>query len=499
MKTIKSLFALAIMLCPIALSAIQEYDIRFRLSSVNCSGLQVCYETQVRSADGQSWNLAGQNYRIFYDASKASYRSGTARRADNLDPAMYSDVLLTADFQNTDASGFPGDLPFQSTLSFLNYSIDLMNLTNGGIDLPASGDFVSTSELCFDVTQEVVDDPNECLGLVWARTGKTDGLATAFVQVSQWIEANSTTEAIGSFYDDLDGDDGSGACISEECTGNSNENTDLLCSDGIDNDGDGLIDCDDPNCGATEPCSEDPGEYQIALSLNNVDCSSGLACYSVNILGSNGSSFTLGSQRYQLFYNSAVGSFVSGTSQLGSAYQPLTLQASTPVENVNSSGVGDLPYESDLGFINFTIQLTDQNAGSTVSINPAEAVTTAELCFAMTDLAVTERNVCFEATWARRGATEAYNASMVEIDEWISGSGSQEAIGTFNDLNSAAGNDACFIECESVNNESGDAQCSDGIDNDGDGLVDCNDPGCGPTASCVDACSALAPTLSGGN
>lgn len=33
------------------------------------------------------------------------------------------------------------------------------------------------------------------------------------------------------------------------------ENTDALCSDGVDNDGDGYIDCDDWNCKDTTPCA----------------------------------------------------------------------------------------------------------------------------------------------------------------------------------------------------------------------------------------------------
>ena len=145
MKTLQTLVAVACLLSTNVLWSIQEYDIRFANKSVDCGARQVCYETQIRSADGQAWNLAGQNYRIFYDASMAIYIDGSARRL--LDPNQYSDILLTANITDTDASAFPGDLPFQSTLSFLNYSVDLMNLTNGGINLPANGDWVSTTLL----------------------------------------------------------------------------------------------------------------------------------------------------------------------------------------------------------------------------------------------------------------------------------------------------------------------------------------------------------------
>ena len=497
MKTLQYLLLVAFLLSINSLWAIQEFDIRFDFKSISCDGRQVCYDTQIRSADGQAWNLADQNFRIFYDASMASYVSGSAKSL--LESSQYSDVLITADIQNVDASGFPGDLSFQSTLSFLNYSIVLEALSSGGINLPANGDWVSTSELCFDITQELIDNGSECLGLVWGRSGKTDGIATAFVEVTQWLEANSTSEAIPNIYDDLDADDGNNSCISPFCGGPENENTPVTCSDGIDNDLDGLIDCDDPGCANVDPCKTDPSTYQIALALESVDCTTGLACYNLN-LTSGSQSFTLGSQRYQLFYNTAVGSFVSGTSLLGSEFQGLSLQASTPIENVNANGVGDLPYEGDLGFINFTIQLSDDGLGSNVLVTETPT-TAAELCFVMTDQAINNSGVCFETTWARIGVTDDYNLSMVEIEEWLGPGASSEVTGTsFGDLNSGSGDDACFnVTCRDNNNESGEVQCQDNLDNDNDGLVDCLDPGCGSSVVCQSQCNAQAPTLSSGN
>lgn len=497
MKTLQTLLAVVCLLSTNTLWSIQEYDIRFAYQSVDCQARQVCYHTQIRSADGQAWNLAGQNYRIFFDGSMAVYIDGSARRL--LDPNQYSDILLTANIPNVDASAFPGDLPFQSTLSFLNYSVDLMNLTNGGINLPANGDWISTTELCFEVTQEVIDDGSECLGLVWARMGKTDGIATAFVEVSQWVAANSTTEAITNIFDDLDASDGVGSCISADCGGSGNENTELTCSDGVDNDDDGLIDCDDPGCATIVPCVPPQKEYAIDLDLKSIDCSTGMTCYNVNLI-SGATPFTLGSQRYQLFYNSGVGSFVTGANMLGSEFQSLTLQASTPVENVNANGVGDLPYEGNLGFINFTIQLTDEGVGSSVQITSDSPTNVAELCFVMTDQAINNENVCFEATWARFGTTDLYNLSMVEIEEWIEPNNVQEVDAlNFGDLSPASGDDACFdISCGNTSNETGDQECSDGIDNDDDGLIDCLDPGCGSAPICEGQCNALAPSLTGG-
>lgn len=499
MKTIQSLIAVACLLFSNVVISQQEYDIRFTVKETMCEENQICYYTQIRSADGQSWNLAGQNYRIYYDASMASYVNGSAKRADSLDPNQYSDILLTADIQDRDASAFPGDLSFKSTLSFLNYSVDLMNLTNGGIDLPANGDWVSTTELCFDITDELRESGSECLGLVWARMGKTDGIATAFVEISEWERANTTTEAAGREYDDLDAEDGDESCVTRLCDpdGPDNEVTDANCSDGEDNDEDGLIDCADPGCASTMSCEEMPNLFDLSLTQSSLDCSTGMVCYNVNLLSADDSTFVLAGQRYQLYYNSGVGSFVSGISQLGNEFQSLSLQASTPIENINAPGVGDLPFEDDLGFINFIIQLSDEDVGSSVIIS-SDTTRVAELCWVMTDAAIVDPNVCFETTWAREGVTNAYNASMVGIDEWIGPGSTMSTLGSsYGDLTAASGA-ACFV-MSCVIDETGDVECSDGMDNDDDGLIDCLDPNCVTTNICIDGCDALAPDLGGGS
>ncbi len=496
MKTIQTLMAVACLLSASVLFGQERlFDVSFSIDTIDCNSRQICYNTQVRSGDGTAWNLAGQNYRIFYDASMASYIDGSAERI--LPASQYSDILLTADFQNVDASGFPGDLPFKATLGFLNYSVDLMNLTNGGIDLPADGDYMPTTKLCFEVTQEVIDNGSECLGLVWAQMGKTDGIATAFVEISEWVQPNVTTPSVGRIFDDLDAEDGDPSCISMICGGEGNENTDTTCSDGEDNDGDGLVDCADPDCANTEPCAEPPKQFGVALALKSIDCSTGMACYNVNVSTANDESYTLGSQRYQLFYNSAVGSFVSGTSALGSEFRDLALQASTPIENVNAAGIGDLPYEGDLGFINFTI-LLDDPAVSSVFVDPGFPVTTAELCFVISDPTITGTDVCFESTWAREGVTNPYNGSMVEIDALINTAAQAATPTDFGDLSPASGDDACFdTSCPAIASETGDIDCNDNVDNDQDGLIDCLDPDCEAFSNCSTVCNAQAPVLTG--
>ena len=240
----------------------------------------------------------------------------------------------------------------------IEYSIDLMSLGTGGIVLSGDGEWMPTSKLCFDVPPEATTDPNICLELVWARMGKTDDYATAFVEVSQWVQTNSTTDALTDIYDDLDSQDTEGACLAIESNPLIDPENDMeSCSDGLDNDGDGLIDCLDGTC--TEFCVSNNTSFDISLDLTSVECASGVACYAVSLKSATDNSFTLGSQEYRLYYNSEVGTYLSGSSVLSDQYQIYTLQNGTPVENRNATGLGSLPYEADLGYLSFSMQLND--------------------------------------------------------------------------------------------------------------------------------------------
>jgi hypothetical protein len=194
-----------------ALSA-QNYDIRLNLESVDCATNQVCYDVQLKRNGGVNFGLAGQNYRLFYDASLASYISGTSSL-----PAAYSAFSLVQDMQDVDASSINGPLDFEATLGFLNYTIDLNDIQNGGVFLPSDGSWMTTSNICFTVEEAVFNDQNTCMQVVFGRVGVTDLYGTAFVEVSRWISSNNTTNSLGILFDDLNASDGESACLGNSC------------------------------------------------------------------------------------------------------------------------------------------------------------------------------------------------------------------------------------------------------------------------------------------
>ncbi len=473
------------LLCTTFLNAQQTYDIRFKFESIDCEKKEVCYFVQLRSANGAPWKLAGQNYRVFYDASKAKYKvgSGTAQ----LPPDDYSPFTLTTNVPGTDASAFNGLLPFDATLGFLNYSIDLMDLASGGISFNADGEWVNTTLLCFDLEDETINTPEACLNLVWARPGLTDSYATAFVEVSEWTGQNATENAEVNIYDDLDENEGDGACISSECgIGNPTEISDSACSDGLDNDNDGLIDCADPSCESATPCIDQEQQlYGIRLTLESLDCETNQACYSVELKSEGRTSFLLGGQKYGLFYNSDIATFVQGISVMEqNTFTPFTLLENT--ENTDASDKNGIDFDSDLGFLNYSINLSGFES-STFEVSTNTWVKTSTLCFNISPDAIGNEDQCFNVIWARTGTTDEYSTSFVEIDEFKSQSQSIPVTGIlFDDLDQADGEPSCFANSCSAS-ENNLTTCNDGIDNDNDGLVDCADSDCANVTLCKDA------------
>jgi len=184
------------------------------LDEVDCTNNTACYTVQLRSSNGLPFNLAGQSYRLFYDASVGSFISSTSL----LPSTNYNNLTVVQDIQNVDASAV-GALPFDSNLGFLNYFIDLADTNIGGINLPTDGSWLSTSQLCFQVTPSALNDPNMCFEAVWGRDNLTQDYFDAFVDVNRWIQPGQIGPATARTYIDLTNDNNS-SCLVNTCAEN---------------------------------------------------------------------------------------------------------------------------------------------------------------------------------------------------------------------------------------------------------------------------------------
>lgn len=230
----------------------QNYDTRFQISNIDCETKQVCYNVQLMPNGAGSFNLAGQNYRIYYNSALASYLTG-----ESLLPLQYSEFTLVQDVQDANADEIDGPLDFESTLGFLNYAVDLNDVQNGGINLPLN-QWTTTTNLCFTVQDEVINSMDSCLELIWAREGLTDAYATAFVEVSRWVSPNFTTNSNGMIYNDLDAEDGEASCLVMNCQPTSITIADITINESI-------------GSAEIQVCIEAPTTENVTLNLSTSD------------------------------------------------------------------------------------------------------------------------------------------------------------------------------------------------------------------------------------
>ncbi len=159
------LFALLVFLLHnLPVSGQKHVDLMLKLNQSNEQ--TSCFDVLLRSADHQDIQLAGQNYRLFYDARNLSLIKERITR--DLDEETYSKI----DLINTE----------DKNIGFISISIDGRILDNGVKKLSKNGDWVRTLNLCFDRKNDYPYD------ITWASKKKTFLFATAEVTMSEWLK-----------------------------------------------------------------------------------------------------------------------------------------------------------------------------------------------------------------------------------------------------------------------------------------------------------------------
>lgn len=173
-----------------------SYDIRLVLNNYDTLNKMIYYDVQLRSSNGNTWGLGGQNYRLYYNSTKGKFQEGVSQL-----PEAYQAFSLIQHVPEIDASFVDGNIPFASTLGFLNFAIDLNDTNNGGQLLSANGAWLTTTSISFKL-KDIENNP--CLDIIWGRDGATNAYADSFVQISEWVISNQTRLAIGANYFDLE-------------------------------------------------------------------------------------------------------------------------------------------------------------------------------------------------------------------------------------------------------------------------------------------------------
>lgn len=143
-----------------------QKPVDLKLQPSNSIDQASCFDILLRSPAGHDIDLAGQNYRLFYNADRMSFLDD--RISHNLDPMTYSkvDILKTEDHN----------------VGFVSISIDGRALTNKVVQLNKDASWQHSINICFD--RKTVQ-PYE---LTWANSKKTALFATAEVAMSEWVD-----------------------------------------------------------------------------------------------------------------------------------------------------------------------------------------------------------------------------------------------------------------------------------------------------------------------
>ena len=143
-----------------------QKSIDLKISLHQSEGAKSCYDLLLKTSDNKEVFLAGQNYRLFYDATKLNFLEEAS--FSHLDPRSYSAL----DVLNTETRG----------IGFLSLSVAGRKLTDKTIFLENDNAWAKTIYICFE--QESASD----FDLTWAIDNKTGAYATAEVTMSEWVD-----------------------------------------------------------------------------------------------------------------------------------------------------------------------------------------------------------------------------------------------------------------------------------------------------------------------
>jgi len=208
---------------------------------------------QISNLGPEDWSLGGVNIGFLYDASAAQYILESAEIINNTD----MDYALGTIQHNVISAPTLTDVPFNETLGFLRISI-VSNVVSNGLQLKADSSWVSFFNICFDIILDDITNPNTCFQMNFINENlRNSGIFP--VDIVQELNFNGPgDDVLPEINVNLLPDRSLDACFVIE------EDSVELCEDGIDNDEDGLIDCEDSGCSTL--CAED----------NSITCNDGI-------------------------------------------------------------------------------------------------------------------------------------------------------------------------------------------------------------------------------
>ena len=315
----------------------------------------------------------------------------------------------------------------------------------------------SPSEICAGATITLTASPsggNGTCGLQWQQSYNNSTWTNISGAIGVTYTATPNTNIFYRASYNCSGDADCGTVFSDAAAVIVNTGCVEICSNGIDDDFDGLTDCDDPDCGG------------IVTTLTN----------NVTICGGSAATFSI----------SATGN------------APFTYGWDNGLDSVTSHVVTPLTTTT------YNVTVTNENncvatdaVTVTVNQNPtANASSNLSIC----------QNMSGQVSASAVGGTTPY---LFSWDNGL-GNGNSHTVSpsttTTYTVTVTSDNGCNDTDQVTVSVQTCVEDCSNGIDDDGDGLTDCDDPECGPTVdvgtdlnNCPGEAIIIGASASGGN
>ena len=407
--------AILVAMCLLSFSTFAQnsYSLRLNLDSLDLDNEIACYHLEVSNLGPEEWALGGTDIAIVYDASTAIFIEGSESIVDD----------ATMDYVITSISDSVGTEPFSTityneTLGFLRFGVFAnSNILNPKV-FPPDSSWNPIVQFCVKLKIDDITDPNTCFQVNFSNQELVNASLLPPDNMLELRLDSFGVEVLREEPINLVPNATFDACFILD------EDSQDLCSDGIDNDEDGLLDCLDPGCGMF--CPED----------NSTTCNDGIDNDSDGLIDCNDDSCI---DLSEISFDQRE---PSNCPQLDNGELTYSF-ASTTLEFSVDGGMTfqDSPVFSNLTPGNYHLVYRD-------TITLCERETTMVLLSAQ-----------FECT----------EESPTECSDGIDNDG-DGLVDCMEDV--CASLDVC------AQLETSTSACSDGIDNDGDGLADCQDPDC---------------------
>ena len=217
-------------------NAQSSYNLRFSLADFNLSDSIACYDLEISNGGSVPWTLAFTNIYVFYDAQVGCFLRDTII-GENLKSERDLRITITSPGDVTNSS-----LAYEDSLGSFRVNLSSI-IDNQGEVLDSNGTWAGIFRMCFKIKLDDITDPNTCFQMDFGTQQTLDAIGAVSDIVQQWDESGTSSSPVpfGQHFH-LVPNRSLSACFVVA------ENSDDLCSDGIDNDEDGLLDCDDEQC-----------------------------------------------------------------------------------------------------------------------------------------------------------------------------------------------------------------------------------------------------------